>query len=256
MRNLFVPFILMAGLLAQPLHAKSTASDEYLELINPRSDVNEDGFIVFTGFIENSHPLHTAADVGIYITLKKEGDIIDILVRFPDNPFEHIAPGEERPYQLLTSYREGDYDEHSIRVAGEEGFVFDRSLITGEVIIVEESLTWKESKNRGETSVFGEIYNGTNAVIGRIKPIIELFDGSRFLGLTGNVDLNGLSRLELLPGETVEFWGHSAVGYYSWDTYNPILTYEPLRLFELVVDDTPTITQDLSWGHIKAQGAH
>ena len=248
--SLALGFVLLAGFLAGgPAHA--SFSDEHLKLLNTEV-VADRSSVVFSGLIENTHPSRSVNDVTIYITLKQYFDgrafIIDIIRGFPNDSFVAIAPGEQRPFEVVAPYGQRDYDEYSIRVDGALAFVFDGDLVTGEVVIVEESLTWTWN-DEGETLVYGEIYNGTNVVVGRLNPTFTLKSGSRDVGITAIANgFNRLNLVELLPGETVEFMAVSATNIDAWDRYVVDLYYEPLRLYEA---DIATGVEEVSWGQIK-----
>lgn len=247
-------FVLLAGILAGgPTHA--SFSDEHLALLDTEV-VAKRASAVFTGLIENTHPTRSINDVIVYVTLKQYVDgrlfIIDIIRGFPSDPFVDIAPGEQRPFEVVAPYGERDYDEYSIRVDGALVSFFDRDLVTGEVTIVEETLTWTWNDN-GDTMVYGEIYNGTNAVIGQLNPTFTLKKGSRDVGITAIVNgFNRLTLVELLPGETVEFKAVSATHIDAWETYAVDIYYEPLRLYEEAI---ATSVEETSWGQIKNHAA-
>ncbi|MXW80275.1 MAG: hypothetical protein F4Z57_15070 [Gemmatimonadetes bacterium] len=249
--NPFLAFVLLASLFSQPLSAKSAIfSDEHLRLHNVEV-AHGRASTTFTGLIENTHPIRSADDIIIYIVLKQHADnhtfIIDILRGFPDDSSVNIAPGERRPFEVVVPYGERDFDDYTLRVDGALAFVFDGGQVTGEVALVEETLTWTWNDD-GDTMVYGELYNGTNAVVGRLNPTFTLKRGGRDVGLTVITDgFNRLSRVELLPGQTVEFWAVSAAHIDSWDTYSVDIYWEPLRLYE----DVRTGLEAASWGQIK-----
>lgn len=248
--NLALGFVLLAGILAgSPTHA--SFSDEHLKLINVEV-VSDRSSTTFTGLIENTHPTRSISDVTIYITLKGEYEgrlqIVAFLRGFPNDIFVDIAPGEQRSFEVPVPYGERDYDEYSIRVDGALAFVVDDALITGEVTLVEETLTWLPHDD-GSTMVYGEIHNGTNVVVGRLKPTFTLKSGSHDVGTTILAyAFNRLEQIELLPGETVEFWAVAPTDFWSWDTYAVDLYWEPLRLYEEAI---ATGVEETSWGQIK-----
>ena len=120
-------------------------SDEHLDLLEQQVVV-EDGVAVFTGLVENTHSSRSITLVSVYVVLKDaEGLIIDIVQGFPDDSLTDIAPGEQRPYAVETSYEESDFDTYTLRVEGILSPISPHlkdSLVTGEVVVLKESLTF------------------------------------------------------------------------------------------------------------------
>ena len=244
-------FVLLAGfLVGGPAHA--SFSDEHLDLLEQQVVV-EDGDAVFTGLIENTHSSRSITLVSVYVVLKDaEGLIIDIVQGFPDDPLTDIAPGEQRPYAVETPYEESDFDTYTLRVEGVLSPISPHlkdSLVTGEVVILKEGLTFTTGR-RDLVIIYGEIFNGTNAVITSISLTFTLYDS---VGKVGTIVTDGigntLNLVELWPGQTRAFKaaGLLLVALDDVTEYRASLQYDPLR----VVDDIATGVEETSWGQIK-----
>lgn len=251
--SLVLGFVLLAGfLVGGPAHA--SFSNEHLDLLEQQV-VIEDGVVVFTGLVENTHSSRSIAHVSVYVVLKDaEGLILDIVQGFPDESFTDIAPGEQRPYEVKTPYEESDFDTYTLRVEGVLSSISPQltdRLVTGEVTILAESLTFTTSR-RGLVLAYGEVFNGTNAVITSINPTIILYDSVGEVGtLVSDGTGSNLHLVELWPGQTIAFKASGLLVLGTLDDveeYRVSLYYDPLR----VVDDIATGVEETSWGQIKS----
>ena len=250
--SLVLSFVLLAGfLLGGPAHA--SFSNEHLDLLEQQVIV-EDGVAVFTGLIENTHSSRSIAYVSVYVVLKDaEGLIIDIVQGFPDDSLTDIAPGEQRPYAVETPYEESDFDTYTLRVEGVLSPISPHlkdSLVTGEVVVLKESLTFTTGR-RGLVIIYGEIFNGTNAVITSISPTFTLYDSVGKVGtMVTEGTGNNLHLVELWPGQTIAFKASGLLALGTLDDvteYRVSLQYDPLR----IVDDIATGVEETSWGQVK-----
>lgn len=251
--NLALGFVLLAGfLVGGPAHASFSFSDEHLDLLEQQVVV-EDGVVVFTGLIENIHPSRSIAYVSVYVVLKDaEGLIIDIVQGFPDESTTDIAPGEQRPYEVKTPYEEGEFDAYTLRAEGVLSSISPQltdRLVTGEVTVLAESLTFTTGR-RGLVIIYGEIFNGTNAVITSISPTFTLYDSVGKVGTIVTEGTGNLHLVELWPGQTIAFKASGLLALGTLDDveeYRVSLYYDPLR----VVGDIATGVEETSWGQIK-----
>ena len=249
--RLLLAFALFAGLfVGGPAHA--SFSDEHLDLLEKQVVVEGSG-VVFTGLIENTHPNRSIAYVSVYVVLKDaEGLILDIVQGFPDDSLTDIAPGEQRPYAVEVPYGESDFETYTLRVEGVLSPIsphLQDSLVTGEVVVVKESLTFTTGR-RGLVFIYGEIFNGTNAVITSISPTFTLYDSVGEVGTLVTEGIgNNLHLVELWPGQTIAFKasGLLLVSLDNVESYRVNLQYDPLR----VVGDIATGVEETSWGQIK-----
>ena len=170
--SLVLGFVLLAGfLVGGPAHA--SFSDEHLELLDVTEVVDEYGLIVFTGSVRNTHTVQSVTAASIYVILKQDGQIIAIYRGFPDSSLKDLAPGETRSFEVETDYAKGEYDAFNVRV---EGLLEppDASLITGSFGLVEESLNLTQTRE-GRAIFYGELFNGTNALIRHVDIQFEVY---------------------------------------------------------------------------------
>ena len=245
--SLALGFVLLAGFLAGgPAHA--SFSDEHLDLLDVTEVVDEYGLIVFTGSVRNTHAMQSIKTAIIYVILKQDGKIIAIYRGFPDRSLEKLAPGETRSFEVETDHAEGEYDAFNVRV---EGVLEppDASLITGSFGIVEESLNLTQTST-GWAVFYGELFNGTNALIRRVEIMFTLMNRrGDVVGFAFPDPVFGtLEAAELWPGETIDFAAISILTPSLIDTWEIELTYEVVRIVEETI---PTVADGRTWGQIK-----
>ena len=245
--SLALGFVLLAGLLVGgPAHA--SFSDEHLALLEVNESVDEFGLMVFTGTIQNTHATQAIGTTSIYVVLKQGDQIIAIYRDFPDNPLKDLAPGDIRSFEVETDHAEGEYDSFNIRL---EGVLEppDASLITGSFGLVEESLNLTQTRD-GRAVFYGELFNGTNALIRNVDIQFTLMD--RRGDIVGfafpNPLLGTLTAVEIWPGAILDFAASSLLSPTLIDTWEIEITYEVVRIVEETI---PTVADGMTWGQIK-----
>lgn len=240
--NLTLGFVLIAGLLAAPAHA--FRSGEHLELLEVNEVVDEYGLMTFAGTVQNNHTTQAITGISAYVILKKEGRIIAIYRGWLDGAFS-LSPGETGSFLVEADYAEGEYDEFYVRL---DGLLKppEADFITGELVLIEESLNLTSSAD-GQTVLYGELFNGTNAIIGSVNLQFNLLDArGRVVGIAVPLELG---YIELWPGEKIDF---TAIGVLTSDrrisSWDVEIEFEAIRLAE---SDVPTVATGATWGQIK-----
>ena len=238
--------LLAAGLCAEP--ACAFWSDEHLELLEVAEVVDEFGLMVFTGTIQNTHTTQAIDTVSIYVVLKKEGRIVAIYRGWPDRSSGGIGPSETQSFSIETDYAEGEYDEFNVRLEGTLDAP-DASLVTGELTIVEESLNLTTSPE-GQTVIYGELFNGTNALIREINIQFTLLDArGDVIGFALPSLLSiSLKYTDLWPNEKIDFSATSTVSLNRVKSWEVEIEFEAIRVVE---SDAPTVSTSTTWGQIK-----
>ena len=237
--------VLLTGLFVVPAYASLTS--KYLELLEVNEAVDEYGLMTFAGTVQNTHTTQPIGPVTAYVILKLEGRIIAIYdpsVSPADGGGIFLDPGETGTFFVESDYAEGDYDEFSLRLEGSLRPP-DESLVVGELIVIEESLN-RAYDPYGTHVVYGELFNNTNAVIGRVTLKIVLLDvRGDPIGLADYFSLD-----ELWPGQTVDFTARitSFISGKEVDGWTVVMEFQAVRLVE---PDVPTASTGITWGQIK-----
>lgn len=245
--NLALGFVLLAGLFAAP--ACAFWSDEYLELLEVNGAADEYGLMVFSGTIQNTHSAQSINTISIFIVLKKEGRIVAIYRGFPEKPLSAIEPGETRSFEIETDYEQGFYDEFNVRL---EGLLepLDDSALTGEFYLIEESLNLTTNPE-GKTVFYGELFNGTNAIVADITIQFTLLDArGDVIGFANPVLLSlTLKHTELWPDSKIDFTAETHISLNRIKDWEVSIGFEPIRIVEA---DVMTVLTDMTWGQIKS----
>ena len=257
MANLTLGFILLAGLLAAPIRA-AAGSSEHLELLEFNEVVNEYGRVAFVGTVQNTHENRSMRHPPrAIVTLTKEGLVI--LIR--TGKCESIpGPGEVCSFSANTKITLEDYDKFFVRLKGSlddsdssmltgELTDPDPSMLTGELTLVERSLNFLRTENEG-TLFFGQLFNGTNAILKDITIEFSLFDAEdRFLGTAPEAPYEEYDIGNLCPNETVPFVAVAKdVPFAKVEHWEIEIGYS-IEQYELSA--VSTITTEATWGQIK-----
>ena len=248
--NLALGFVLLAGLLAAPAHAYFSA-DEYLELLSIEEVVDEYGLIVFNGTIKNTHTTQPIDLFAVYIIIKKDGRIIARHRVSPLSFLKGLAPGATIHFSFESLYVPSDYDEFNVRLEGRLEPP-DLDLIVGELSLVEESVYI--TTEDGYTVIYGEIFNGTNAIIENIYVGFTLLNarGDAYDTADTNYSLSVLKLAEVYPGETIDFAARTlfaaADRIKEWEV---VIVFSPMKIVE--TEAIPTVSTSTTWGQIKQQ---
>lgn len=238
--------ILLVALITAPTApALATTGYKHLELVEVNEVVDKHGLMTFVGTIRNTHTIQSIAYVNAHVLLKQEGRIIAIYQGWIDNETLVLAPGETGSFFVESDYAEGEYDElsvipHGLMMSPEDDF------IVGSVHIVEESVNITISP-AGDHVLYGELINGTNALIGKIDLQFNLFDArGQLVGIATAIDLGYLG---LWPGDKLDF---TALVILS--SNKKIANWEvevEINAIRIVEPDIPTATIGATWGQIK-----
>ena len=224
-------------------------SEEHLELSNVQETIDEYGLAVFSGEVRNTHTIRPIEYVFIFIVLKKDGRIVGVEDFIPKDAWEKLDPLGIVSFEHETLYTPEEYDEFSVRAEGVLQAP-DRDLVIGEVYLVEESF------NIVGDTVYGEIYNDTNAIISGIILEIDLLDArGDLIGTLESSTRNRITRTEIGAGDTVSF----VLEFTDLAAYVPKIKGKEVRLGWSVVDivagdPIATGVDQVTWGRIKAMG--
>ena len=245
--NLALGFVLLMGLSLSAVPTYAINSSRHLELVAVNEAVDEYGLMTFAGTVRNTHTTQWIQGVRAYVVLKREDQVIAIYEGWLDG--RNLPPGETGSFFIEADYAEGEYDEFYVRLAGLL-VPPDASFIVGEIIIIEESLNITQDSS-GQTVVYGELINGTNAIIGTINLQFNLLDArGRLVGIALPHNLN---YLDLWPNEKRDF---AAIAVLTSDRriegWEVEIEIEAIRIVE---SDVPTVSTGTSWGQIKNHAA-
>ena len=239
--SLALGFALVAALLSSPANAFNSSKN--IELLEVNEAIDEYGLMTFAGMVQNTHTTQPVIAIKVYVILKQGSRIVAIY----EHPLKaQLLPGESHSFLVETDYAEGDYDTFEVRLAGLTGAP-DPSFVIGELVVLEESLSLTHSPD-GETVLYGEIFNGTNAIINSIELFVYLYDArDRSVGIA--FPHLGLVQIELWPGEKIDF---AAIADLSSDSkivrWDISMEFEPLRIIE---EDVVTGVAEATWGQVK-----
>lgn len=230
-------------------------SSRYLELSNVKDDLDEYGLVVFSGEVHNTHPTQPMDYLRVYIALKKDGSIIDLL-KISFNGM--LRPLGTVSFTQETIYTKEEYDEFSTSARGRLE-IPDEDLVVGEVYIDEESfnIVYGMTHSYGFTGdvIFGEIHNNTNAVISKLVLTITFFDarGDRLARVGSGHDRLGIHHDRIEPGEIYNFdlWYESLP---KADKIKSRILHISWGILEIVDNPIATTVDGASWGQIKAMG--
>ena len=222
-----------------------------LKLISIEEEVSALDWVSFVGRVENVGD-QILKYPGVILALKNEGRVITVQHSSLDTPTAHLLhPGEVGTFDILTTFERHEYDDVTVYFQGRpEGPLerLDPSYLTGDLQLLESSLTMVASYLLGDVSVLGEVTNGTNAVVGDVKIRFTFFDEEdNFLG-TGQTYYNLLPN-EVQPGETIAFQAYSEVAFADIARWEVAWEFVPRRLGE---EEPSSSVQAASWGELKA----
>ena len=242
--SLALGFVLLMGLSLSVAPTHAINSSRHLELVAVNEAVDEYGLMTFAGTVQNTHRTQWIQGVRAYVVLKREDQVIAIYEGWLDG--QTLPPGETGSFFIEADYAEDEYDEFYVRLAGLL-VPPDASFIVGEIIIIEESLNITQDSS-GQTVVYGELINGTNAIIGTINLQFNLLDArGRLVGIALPHNLN---YLDLWPNEKRDF---AAIAVLTSDRriegWEVEIEIEAIRIVE---SDVPTVSTGTSWGQIKS----
>ena len=246
-KNIALGFVLLAGLMATSVCAYDDAYP-YLEVASVQEEIGDNGLVTLTGTVLNTHPQWaTQFNPVITITFKRDGRVVGLIDAWCE---DRIGPGETVRFSKKTPFAPEDYDTFSLRIQETRLNNSDPSMLTGELILIEESI-YLTATSDGSTLLLGELFNGTNAVLGGIGVKFSLFDAEdRFLGTANQASVD-LLLTDLRPGETISFSAttedvpFAKVERWEAETYYRIERYELLAI--------PTSAAERTWGQIKQQ---
>ncbi len=239
--------------LLMALSATSANAMEGLELLNVEETIDSARLVRFTGTVQNTRNQSILLPK-IVVSLKKEGKVMGIFIGTisgPTDGYYQLHPGEIGIFDVHTGVTRDQYDEFSVRSDGGLNGLdngsndFDRSLLTGDLTLVEDSFNL--TADWGENALFfGELLNGTNAILQAINVRISLFDAKdAFIGAAT------IPRLylpnELSPGEVLSFQATSDVPLSNVVRWEISIEYAPARLGH----GDATAVGDATWGEVK-----
>ena len=204
--------------------------------------------MVFAGTIQNTHAVQSIDTISIYVVLKKEGRIVAIYRGFPERSLSALEPGGTRSFEIETDYEEGAYDEFNVRL---EGVLepLDDSALAGEFYLIEESLNLTTNPE-GKTVFYGELFNGTNAIVRDITIKFTLLDArGDVIGFADPVLLSlSLKHTELWPNSKIDFTAETRISLNRIKDWEVSIGFEAVRI---VGPDVMTVSTEMTWGQIK-----
>ena len=243
-------------------------SDEYFEVVHVEEIEGDDGKITFKGEALNISEFQSVQPANVTITLRLQGAVLAIVSGSPDI-YEHIQPGQICPFTIETDFEQGQYDEFIVRFAGYAGGPNPNTeSLTGDLMLVEESLNFTTFGSDSTAVILGELYNNTNGILTNISLEFRLFkDEDCLVGIaTPSPTINeagSTTYQDVAPGSTIGFIAYSEVHLSKVERWEYSLRYDLVRLAP-VPDEEPiaapiaapiaTVIAETTWGKVKAIG--
>lgn len=249
--------LLIASYLIAAKPAAAFYSDEYFSVVHVEEIADDDGNITFIGEVINTSEFEAITPIKTHLIIKGLGTVLGVISADPDS-FSPVQPGQTTSFTIETDFKQGEYDEFSIRCVGYAGAINpDAESLSGALLLVEENLNFTTFEADSTTVVLGELHNDTNGLLTNIHIEFRLFkDEDCLVGVaippsTPNV-LGSMVYQELSPGRSIGFIAYSEAHLGKVNRWEYSLSYDFKKLAPVPEESTAII--GTSWGEIKAMG--
>ena len=216
----------------------------------PSLSVDDKGSVILSITVRNTHPHLTMWLAGADLTLKQDGLVFGYL---PISCRDDIGPGQTEECSKDTGLSEEEYDalnltfgDLNLKARFDD---IDESMLTGEVVLIEESLNWRAAGD-GSILFLGEVLNDTNGFLTIQHVEFHLYDTKdNYLGVAN--DKVWVKLGDVMPHATYAFAvGNEDIPYAKVERWEVSISY----IIRDIYFDAPIATSatSASWGQIKA----